>query len=121
MKEKFGPAAVDVFLRAARNATAKDLESADAKVDGDHAVIHWKDKRPSVPMVKVDGKWQVSVAGVLEDLGKDADVDDLQKTCEEVVRELHRTGEELAAGDYPNVNLLERAVQQRMFRVLGEE
>jgi hypothetical protein len=121
VKEKFGPAAVDVFLHAARNVTQKDLDEADVKVDGDRATVIWKSSQPKVPMVKVDGKWRVSVAGVLANLGKDVDVDRLEKTCHEVTRELKRTGEELSAGEYPNLNLLQRAVEQRMYRVLGDE
>ena len=121
VKEKFGPAAVEIVLHAARNATLKDLNEAREKIDGDHAVITWKNNRPPVPMVKVDGKWLVSVSEVLADFGKDADLDSFVQTCGEIAEQLHRTIREFDAGEYPNVTLLERAVQQRFFRLLGEE
>jgi hypothetical protein len=121
VKEKFGPGAVEVILQAARNATLKDLQEATEKIDGDHAVVTWKNNRPPVPMVKVDGKWEVSVSEVLADFGKDADLDDFVRTCGEIAAQLRRTTEEFDAGQYPNVTLLERAVKQRFFRLLGED
>jgi hypothetical protein len=121
VKEKFGPAAVEVILHAARNATLDDLRQATEKIEGDHATITWRSNRPAVPMVRVEGKWQVSVALVLADFGKDADLDDFVQTCGQIVTQLHRTTGEFDAGEYPNVTLLERAIRQRFFRLLGEE
>jgi hypothetical protein len=121
VKQKFGPAAVEIVLHAARNATIKDLEEATEKIDGDHAVVTWKNNRPAVPMVKVDDKWQISVSEVLADFGKDADLDDFVHTCHDIAAQLHRTTAEFDAGEYPNVTLLERAIRQRFFRLLGED
>jgi hypothetical protein len=121
VKEKFGPAAVEVILHAARNTSLKDLQEAAEKINGNHATVSWKNNRPPVPMVKVNGKWQVSVSDVLADFGKDADVDAFLQTCGEIATQLRRTTAEFDAGDYPNVTLLERAIQQRFFRLLGED
>ncbi len=121
VKEKFGDDAVEVILHAARNATTRDLREAAEKIDGDHAVVTWKNNRPPVPMVKVEGKWRVSVSEVLADFGKDVDLDDFVHTCGEIAVQLRRTTAEFDAGDYPNVTLLERALKQRFFRLLGED
>jgi hypothetical protein len=121
VKEKFGPDAVEVVLHAARIASLKDLQEATEKIDGEHAVVSWKDNRPLVPMVKVEGKWEVSVSEVLADLGKDADLDEFVRTCGEIAAQLRRTTDEFEAGQYPNVTLVERAVKQRFYRLLGED
>ena len=120
-RQKFGSAAADIILHAARNTTDKDLNDAAVKTDGDHATVDFDSNMQPVPMIQVDGKWRISMQKVVQDVGGNQAIDDFVKTCQDVANQLQRTADELSHDQYPNVTLLERAIRQRMYRVLGDE
>jgi len=117
----FGAAAVDALLHAARNVTLGDLQEADEKIDGDQARIIWKAKLPAVPLIRVDGEWKVSIAALLKDVEPGATIEQIELTERDVAAELQKTADEVKIGKYANATLLQRAVSQRMYRVLGDE
>lgn len=60
--QRFGK---DLAAAAVRAAGTEDVEAVDAaaeKVDGDHASVQFCDQQSAVPMIRVDGKWKVSLA-----------------------------------------------------------
>jgi len=121
VRQKFGDKAAEEALHAMRQFTAADIDAADEQIDGDKATVDWADDREPLSMVKIDGKWKVSVAELLSgDDGDDA-IKEVVETNQEMVKELEKTAQELEAGEYANAVLLQRAISQRMFRLLGED
>ena len=121
VRQKFGDKAAEQALHAMRQFTAADIDAADEQIDGDKATVNWPDDREPLQMIKIDGKWKVSVADLLSgDDGDDA-IKEVVETNQQMVKELEKTAKELEAGEYANAVLLERAISQRMFRLLGED
>ena len=69
--QKFGQKASDDVVHAMRLPTDTDLADATEKIEGDRATIEWADGRDSLLMVKVNGKWEISVADLLDTDDKD--------------------------------------------------
>jgi hypothetical protein len=69
--KKWGKAAEQAMARACITDTAEDDDAATEKIDGDHAVIEFKEetKMDPLPMVKVGGQWKLDVAADVKDLG----------------------------------------------------
>ncbi|HEY2586976.1 MAG TPA: hypothetical protein VGI81_14620 [Tepidisphaeraceae bacterium] len=60
--QRFGK---DLAAQAVRAAGTEDVAAVDAageKIDDDHATIQFRDQQSAVPMVRVDGKWKVSLS-----------------------------------------------------------
>lgn len=121
VRQKFGDKAAEDALHAMRQFTPADIDAADETIDDDKATVEWSDDREPLEMVKVDGKWKVSVAELLS--GDDADdaIKEVVETNQTLATELEKTGKELEAGEYANFTLLERAIKQRMYRLMGDE
>src|SRR6185437_8784340 len=118
-RQKFGEKAAREVIHAMRQTSPSDFDTAHVKLAGDKATILWSDDRDPLAMVKVDGKWKVSVADLL---GDDQDsLQDLVDTNQAIAKEFQQTARELEQGQYANAYLLERAIKQRLFRVLGED
>lgn len=118
-RQKFGEQAARDVIHAMRQTSPADFDTAHVKLAGDKAMILWSDDRDPLAMVKVDGKWKVSVADLL---GDDQDsLQDLVDTNQAIAKEFQQTAKELEQGQYANAYLLERAIKQRLFRVLGED
>lgn len=118
-RQKFGEQAAREVIHAMRQTSPADFDTAHIKLAGDKATVLWSDDRDPLAMVKVDGKWKVSVADLL---GDDQDsLQDLVDTNQAIAKEFQRTAKELEQGQYANAYLLERAIKQRLFRVLGED
>ncbi|HEX4793104.1 MAG TPA: hypothetical protein VH370_04895 [Humisphaera sp.] len=120
VRDKFGDKAAEDALHAMRQFTSADIDAATETIDGDKASVAWPDDREPLEMVKIDGKWKVSVAAILPD----ADADTIKEVIEtngQLVKELDQTAKELAAGAYANAVLLERAIRQRVFRIMGDD
>jgi hypothetical protein len=120
VREKFGAQAAEDALHAMRQFTAADIDAATETIDGDKASVAWPDDREPLEMVKIDGKWKVSVAAMLADADADA-IKEVIDTNNQLVKELDLTAKELAAGEYANAVLLERAIKQRVFRIMGDD
>ncbi len=120
VREKFGAQAAEDALHAMRQFTAADIDAATETIDGDKASVVWPDDREPLEMVKLDGKWKVSVAAMLSDADAD-DIKEIIDTNNELVKGLDLTAGELAAGEYANAVLLERAIKQRVFRIMGDD
>jgi hypothetical protein len=118
-RQKFGSSGEDAVLHAARNATLTDLADADESIDGNTAVVTFKGKLGPVTMIKVNGQWKVSIGELLK--ANEVRPDDLISECAQIVGGLDATTKELKDGELPNIELLTRAVKQRMYHVLGEE
>jgi hypothetical protein len=117
-REKFGTKAADDIVHAMRLPTDTDLANATEKVDGDKATIDFPDGRDSLTMVKVNGKWKISVADLLDAGEKE---EDFTKTNNELTEAIDEVTKKLESGDIANAFLLERAVKQRLYRILGED
>ena len=120
VREKFGDKAAEDALHAMRQFTSADIDAASEMIDGDKASVEWPDDREPLEMVKVDGKWKVSIAAMLTD-ADDGAVKEVIDTNEQLVKELDLTASELQAGEFANAYLLERAIRQRMFRLMGDD
>jgi hypothetical protein len=120
VREKFGDKAAEDALHAMREFTSSDIDAAGETIDGDKATIEWPDDREPLEMVKVDGKWKVSIAAILTDDDDDA-IKEVIDTNEQLVKVLDLTARELQAGEFANAYLLERAIRQRMFRLMGDD
>lgn len=117
-RQKFGEKAGDDIVHAMRLRTDEDILDAREKIDGDHASIEWADGRDSLEMVKVDGKWKVAVSQVFVGDEKTEDIVAINTELAEAVEDILKQFEN---GEYANAYLLERAVKQRMFRILGAD
>jgi hypothetical protein len=60
VQKEFGKDLAAAVVRAAGSEAIAALDSASEKVDGDHAVVRFKDEA-AVPMVRADGKWKISL------------------------------------------------------------
>lgn len=60
--DRFGKELAAATVRAAGTEDAKALDAATEDIDGDHAIIHFAGQPASVPMIRADGKWKVSIA-----------------------------------------------------------
>jgi hypothetical protein len=121
VRQKFGDKAAEQALHAMRQFTAADIDAADEQINGDKATVGWPDDREPLEMVKIDGNWKVSVAQLLAgDDGDDA-IKEVIETNQQMVKELEKTAQELKAGEYANAVLLQRAISQRMFRLMGDD
>lgn len=118
-RQKFGSSGEDAVLHAARNATLTDLADADESIDGNTAIVTFKGKLGPVTMIKVHGQWKVSIGDLLKT--DDMKPDDLISECAQIVGGLEATKKELKDGELPNIELLTRAIKQRMYHILGEE
>lgn len=117
-REKFGDKAVDNLDHAMRTPSETDLLAATEKIEGDEATIKWPNEYTDLEMIKVDGKWKVSVKGLYE---KDEELANLIKTTDEMTQAAAELTRRLSAGDYANEYLFIRAVKQRWYRILGDE
>ena len=119
-REKFGETVSTAVVHAMRRGVDADIEKAQEKIDGDTATIEWADGAEPTDMVKVDGKWKIPIADLISG-DDDQSIKDATDSFNDMARELDRTVEEVRAGRYANAVLLERAVKQRMFRLLGDD
>ncbi len=66
--DKFGQDAAQDIIHELDGKTHIDIADASEEVDRDKAQLKWKDDdENSVPMIKVDGVWKISVAGLMQD------------------------------------------------------
>ena len=63
-------------VRAAGSEAAAAIKDASEEVSGDHATVHFREPESSVPMVRADGKWKISLSDWTKD-AKPAQVDQL--------------------------------------------
>lgn len=117
-RQKFGSDVVEEIDHAMRMQSDADLAHARESIDGDHAMIEFSDHSDSLPMIKAEGKWKIDVARVLD---PEENSDDFDKGNNALAGVLDRLSQQVQAGEYSNAYLLERAVKQRMFRLLGDE
>lgn len=117
-RDRFGSAAGDRIVRAMRLATDGDLSRATEEITGDHAVVTLPDNRDPLDMIKVDGAWKIDVAKLIEGEDKPQEFNQSNNNVAKAIDEVTHL---LQSGQYPNDYLLERAVRQRMYRVLGDE
>jgi hypothetical protein len=60
--QRFGKTLAAAAVRAAGTEDVNAVDAAAQTLDGDHATIHFRDQQSAVPMVRIDGKWKVSLA-----------------------------------------------------------
>jgi hypothetical protein len=60
--QRFGKDLAAAAVRAAGTEDVAAVDAASEKVEGDHATIQFRDQQSAVPMVRVDGKWKVSLS-----------------------------------------------------------
>ena len=87
--KQFGAELGRAVVHAAGVEDAKDIEAATEKVDADQATIEFKDHSTPVRMVKVDGKWKISLTDMLGE-ATDLQVDQLAKNISEFSAEADR-------------------------------
>lgn len=113
--DKWGKAACDKIIRALSDESDDDLITADEKKDGDHVVIKFKDRgddQVPLTMMKVDGKWKLSIAAFLKDAG--ATGLELARFCRDVTTQIDISTREFNAGRYNDVDALAKIVAQRI-------
>jgi hypothetical protein len=117
-RQKFGEKAGNDVVHAMRERTDEDIVDAREKIDGDHATIEWADGRESLEMVKVDGKWKVPVSQIF---AGDENPRDITATNTALAEAMEDILKQFETGEYANVYLLNRAVKQHMYRILGPD
>ena len=76
VEKKFGKEFAAQAVRAAGSEAVSAVRDAREEVNGDHATIRFKDSESSVPMVRSDGKWKISLNDWINGV-KPAQVDQL--------------------------------------------
>jgi hypothetical protein len=76
VEKKFGKEFAAQVVRAAGSEAVAAVRNASEEMNGDHATIHFRDSESSVPMVRVDGEWKISLSDWVKDT-KPAQVDQL--------------------------------------------
>jgi hypothetical protein len=117
IRARYDEQTVVTLLHAMRNETGSDIDDAQESINGDQAVIKWKDGQPPLAMVRVDGEWKVSVSGLMNDNTPDDCVEVFNKLSAAVTR----LTAELNDGKFANAPLLERAIQRAMEKWLGAQ
>jgi hypothetical protein len=117
VKERFGADLASAVVEAAGSETVAKLESVSAKIDGDHATLELFDRATFVPMVRVDGKWKISLVAWIKDY-KAGDVDHLIDAMSQFATELDHltklvTADKFRSGE--GVRDRVAAVRQRLF------
>ena len=89
VKEKFGQDPSQDVVHALDGKTRADIADATEEVDREKANLKWKDDdEHSVPMIKVDNVWKISVAGMIEGQEEDeltAEIDASKKLTAETL------------------------------------
>jgi hypothetical protein len=86
-EQKFGKELAAAAVRAAGSEDIAAVDAAAEKVDGDHAAVEFKDQSQPVPMVRVEGKWKISLADWVK--GASAkEIDGLIKSIEKLAAEI---------------------------------
>ena len=75
VEKQFGQEMASAVAHAAGTEDVHDIQSATETIDGDHATIEFKDHSTTLHMVKVDGKWKIS----LTDMLKEADPGEIEQ------------------------------------------
>lgn len=109
--------AADAMAHALRDVTAQDIDAANEKIEGDKATITGPGFDTPLPMIKVDGKWKISIADAMKQ--SQATVSQIEEACSALVDAMDKTQDEIEANKYANATLLERAVKRRVKGILG--
>ena len=115
VQDKWGKAACDKIIRAISDESDDDLLAADEIKEGDHVVIKFKDRgddQVPLTLVRVDGKWKISIAAFLKDAG--ASGLELTRFCRVVTNQIDVSVKEFNAGQYADVDAMARVVAQRI-------
>jgi len=83
VKKKFGKELAAAVVRAAGSEAVAAVKDATEEVAGDHATIRFHDSESSVPMVRADGKWKISLSDWVKE-AKPAQVDQLITAVEKL-------------------------------------
>ena len=89
VSEKFGTDSASAVVRAAGSEDVRAVEAASEKVDGDRATVAFEGGSQTVPMVRDEGRWKISLADWLKGASAsqvDQLFQSLQKLTAEVVR-----------------------------------
>jgi hypothetical protein len=76
VEKKFGKELAAQVVRAAGSEAVAAVKNSSEEVNGDHATVKFLDSGSSVPMVRADGKWKISLSDWVRD-AKPARVDQL--------------------------------------------
>jgi hypothetical protein len=87
--KQFGRELGTAVIHAAGTEDAKDIDGAKQKVEGDQATVTFKDNSPPLHMVKVDGKWKISVADMIGE-ATDQQIEKLDRAIAEFTAEVKR-------------------------------
>jgi len=87
--KRFGPELATAVIHAAGTEDAHDIEAAEEKIESDQATVEFKDHSTPVHMVRVDGKWKVSLSDMLGE-ATDLQVDQLTKNITDFTIEVGR-------------------------------
>ena len=117
-KAKFGDKTAPELDHAMRQASDDDLAASTERVDADRATVTFPNGYGPLEMIKADGKWKVDVAALI---GADDDAAAMAETENAVAEALEHILGKAKSGDYANAYLLNRAVKQQLYRVLGDE
>ncbi len=112
--EKFGQDASQEVVHALDGKTRADIADATEEVDREKASLKWKDDdEHSIPMIKVDGLWKISVAGMIEgqeDEELNAEIESSKKLTAETLKFAKRVQD----GKYKSTEELVKAITNYM-------
>jgi hypothetical protein len=87
--KRFGAELATAVIHAAGTEDARDIEAAEEKIESDQATIEFNDHSTPLRMVKVDGKWKISLSDMVGE-ATDLQLDQLTKNIAEFTSELGR-------------------------------
>jgi len=73
VEKKWGASAADDITHVLGGYTSADEDTADLKIDGDHATVAWKDDSSPLKMVRVNGQWKIDLAATLKLINESPD------------------------------------------------
>jgi hypothetical protein len=88
--------AADAMAHALRDVTVQDIDAANEKIDGDKATITGPGFDTPLPMVKVDGKWKISIADAMKQ--SQATVSQIEEACTALVESIDKTALKMLRG-----------------------
>ncbi|HSU65310.1 MAG TPA: hypothetical protein VLJ39_00435 [Tepidisphaeraceae bacterium] len=71
VEKRFGKDLAASVARAAGSEDVQSVDRAEEHLTGDHATIQFRDQKSSVPMVRSNGRWKISLADWTQDVKAD--------------------------------------------------
>lgn len=85
--KRFGKELAAAVATAAGTEDVRSLDGATEKLEGDHATVQFRGQATAVPMVRTEGKWQISLADWVKD-AKPEQIDALVRSIQKLTSEV---------------------------------